>query len=136
VEANLDLSQVRKKLAEAGFFLRKCEQEERFFGDKEPFDYYLSAFLSAGRTVDYRLRHEHGTIYKPWRATWDASLTPDENALIEFLIGDPPGMSPTVVNRQTYSFTINGTNRRAIEACAAYLALLQRMVDAFAAANP
>jgi hypothetical protein len=34
------------------------EQEERFVGDKEPFDYYLSAFLSAGRSVDYRLRHE------------------------------------------------------------------------------
>jgi hypothetical protein len=85
----LDLSTVHKSLSEADFFLGKMrEQEERFFGNKEPFDYYLSAFLSVGRSVDYRLRHEQGAIYKPWRAAWDGDLAPAENALIKALVDD------------------------------------------------
>jgi hypothetical protein len=85
----MNLSQVHKKLAETDFFLGKMrEQEERFVGDKDPFDYYLSAFLSAGRSVDYRLRHEQGALYRPWRATWDAGLSPAENALIKALVDD------------------------------------------------
>jgi len=48
-----------QKIAEAHFFLNLLtEEERRIIGDKDSFDYYLSAFLSAGRTVDYRLRHE------------------------------------------------------------------------------
>jgi hypothetical protein len=80
VEGNVDLSRVRKKLEEAGFFLGKMsEQEQRLTGQRVPFDYYLSAFLSAGRTVDYRLCHEHKAIYKPWRKAWNARITRDEN---------------------------------------------------------
>jgi len=57
--AKMDLAPVHKKIAEAHFFLGKMtEQEPRIIGDKEPFDYYLSAFLNAARTVDYRLRYE------------------------------------------------------------------------------
>jgi len=54
----------------------------------EPFDHYLSAFLSAARTVDYRLRHEQAAIYPDWRKAWDASLTPQENSLIKFMVDD------------------------------------------------
>jgi hypothetical protein len=78
----LDLARVHKKLAEAQFFLSKLiEQERRIFrgGDpRERFDYCLSAFLSAGRTVDYRLRHEQAAIYPACRTEWDASLKPQE----------------------------------------------------------
>jgi hypothetical protein len=91
----LDLSRVHKKLTEAAFFLNKmAEQERRIFGHGglsepfEPFDYYLSAFLNAGRTVDYRLCHEHKAIYKPWRKAWNARITPDENRLIKFMVDD------------------------------------------------
>ena len=64
---------VEKKLREAGFFLDKMsEQEHGAFGRKEQFEFYLSAFLSAGRTVDYRLRHEQGATYGKWRTAWDA----------------------------------------------------------------
>jgi hypothetical protein len=49
---------------------------------------------------------------------------------------DVPGAGPNLVYRPTYSFTIDGTERRATKACIHYLALLQRMVDDFAAANP
>jgi hypothetical protein len=45
-------------------------------------------------------------------------------------------MDPAVAHRPTYSFIIGGADSRVTEACAAYLALLQRMVADFAAANP
>jgi hypothetical protein len=88
-EQIVDLSRVHTKLSEAEFFLAKiCEQEQRFIGDKEPFDYYLSAFLNAGRTVDYRLIHQHGAIYKPWRATWDTHLASGEVDLPKIMADD------------------------------------------------
>jgi hypothetical protein len=85
----MNLEQVEKKLREADFFLSKMvEQEGHAFGDKEPFDFYLSAFLNAARTVDYRLVHEQKAAYKPWRDKWDSTLTPDQRTLIKFLVDD------------------------------------------------
>ena len=176
----MDLARVHKKLAEAQFFLGKMtEQERRIFGGGdprepfEPFDYYLSAFLSAGRTVDYRLRYEQTAIYPAWRTAWNANLALQENALVKFMvddrndevhesgssrseaqegvefgigthhrdggtitIGGPVGMPPVVVSKRTYNFTIDGAERKATEASAAYLALLQRMVAQFEAGHP
>ena len=85
----MDVENVRKKLGEAEFFLAKmCKQEPRFIGDKRPFDYYLSGFLNAARVVDYRLRHEHCAIYKPWRAAWNAQLGIEEDRLLKFMADD------------------------------------------------
>jgi hypothetical protein len=86
---SMDLETVEKKFREARFFLEKMiDQEGRAFGDKEPFDFYLSAFLNATRTVDYRLRHEHGALYAPWRKNWDAALPAKDAALIKFMVDD------------------------------------------------
>ena len=41
------------------------------------------------------------------------------------------GMPPAVVDKRTFNFTIDGAERKATEASAAYLALLQRMVAQF-----
>src|SRR5262249_61199057 len=83
------LPNVEKKLREARFFLSKMSESERLaFGDKEHFDFYLSAFLSAARTVDYRLRHEQGALYPPWRATWDSVLSTSDARLMKFLVDD------------------------------------------------
>lgn len=142
-------------------------------GDKEPFDYYLSAFLNAARTVDYRLRHEQGASFKLWRRAWDTRLDPQQRRLMKFIdddrneevhdsgssrsvgqesvnfpigthqidggivtIAGPPGMAPAVWHRPTYGFTIDGTDRKVTEACAAHLALLQQMVTEFETAHP
>ena len=51
-------------------------------------------------------------------------------------ISGPPGMPPAVLYRPTYSFKIDGVDRKATEACATYLAFLRRMVAEFAAAHP
>jgi len=85
----MDLGQVEKKLREAEFFLSKMvDQEKRAFGDKEPFDFYLSAFLNAARVIDYRLRHMHGETYGPWYTKWKKTLTRDQRKLIKFLVTD------------------------------------------------
>jgi hypothetical protein len=49
----MDLARVHKKISEAGFFLGRMTEEERRVGgdEREPFDYYLSAFLSASMSV-------------------------------------------------------------------------------------
>ncbi len=174
MEGKLDLARVHKKIAEAHFFLGKMtEQERRVAGDREPFDYYLSAFLSSCRTIDYRLCHEQKATYKPWRKAWNARLAPEENSLIKFMVDDrndevhesgscrsvgqedielgigehrlpgglftisgPPGMPPVVIHKPTYNFAIDGAERNATEACAAYLGLLRRMVAEFEADHP
>jgi hypothetical protein len=51
-------------------------------------------------------------------------------------ISGPPGMPPTVVDKRTFNFTIDGAARKAAEACVDYLALLQRMVARFEADHP
>jgi len=80
----MNIEGVEKKLREARFFLGKMIDHERMaFRDKEPFDFYLSAFLNAGRTVDYRLRYEQAAVYPNWRIGWDASHQA-EQALIKF----------------------------------------------------
>jgi hypothetical protein len=175
----MDLGQVHKKIAEAHSFLRKMtDQESRIIGDTE-FDNNLSAFLNAARTVDYRLRHEQGAIYKPWRKAWDARLAPEQRSLMKFIDDDRAkevhdsgssrnvrqegvkfgigthhldgggtltiGGIPTplsgiesaaTIYKPTYSFTIDGTDRKVTEVCGTHLALLQKMVADFEADHP
>ena len=81
--------QIDKKLREARFFLGKMGEHARMaFVEHEEIDFYLSAFLSGGRSVDYRLRHEHRAAYVAFRAGWDSTLSLDDNRLVKFLIDD------------------------------------------------
>lgn len=85
----MSLAAVEKKVREAEFFLehmRRCEA--RILGNYDEFDFFLSAFLSSSRTVDYRLRHEHGDVYRSWRDNWDAALASQDLRLIKFLVDD------------------------------------------------
>jgi hypothetical protein len=83
----MDLERVDKKLREARFFFDKMiDLERNAFGDKEPFDFYLSAFLNAAMTVHWRLMHQHKATYKPWRKKWNKTLKPEENRLIEYMV--------------------------------------------------
>jgi hypothetical protein len=180
MEEKLDFARVHEKLAEALVFLAKMiEEEPRLVGDKQSFERYLSAFLSASMSVrggfQYRQDRLRNSAIKAWRAQWESTLAPEEKSLyevmhkarvdevhdsgpscnvgregVEFGIGDarlpggksmisisgPPGMPLTVLPRRTYTFTINGTDRRATDACREYLALLQRMVAQCEADHP
>jgi hypothetical protein len=177
----MNIERAEKKLREAKYFLdQMIEKESLAFGDKEPFDFNLSAFLSASRSIDYRLRHEQPETYPAWRTAWDANLSPADACLIKFMVDDrndevhesgsgrsvgtqdievgdtyadksgtlyatpaaalhlseQSAIPRVVIRKPTYAFTIAGTDRKAAEACAEYLALLEQMVEKFKAENP
>jgi hypothetical protein len=128
------------------------------------FDFFLSAFLSAGRSLDYRLRHISAQ-YAPFRAMWDTRLNANEIELIKFLVDDRnlevheggstrqqaevripvggtyrdpsgtltvhPGVfgtPPAELIKPTYYFDIGGNRLPVLDACDAYIRLLERLV--------
>ncbi len=85
----MELNRVEKKLREAEFFLFHLQQREKYpLGNAEELDFLLSAFLSAARVVDYRLRHEQGEPYKTWRKEWDEKLNVDDRQLVKLIDDD------------------------------------------------
>jgi hypothetical protein len=84
------MTSVKKKVREAAFFLGKLQECDRLaFGDHEHFDYYLSAFLSAARSVEYRLRYSHDTRYATFREkVWEPGLAPEQQRLLKFMADD------------------------------------------------
>src|SRR5436190_1364437 len=85
----MSLEQIDKKIREAGFFLAAMRERARMaFGEHERFDFSLSAFLSATRTIDYRLRHEEGAVYAGFLPSWRAALPSADRDLIKFMIDD------------------------------------------------
>jgi hypothetical protein len=82
-----------KKLQEARTFLTNMrDQEHRAFGDKEPFDHSLSAFLSAGMSVrsafhvkQDRARNE---AVRKWKEEWVGKLTPAQKCVYDFMQKD------------------------------------------------
>jgi len=85
----MDLSRIEKKLLEAEFFLLHLKQRERYpLGNAEELDFLLSAFLSAARSIDYRLRHEQKEPYKDWRKAWNERMPPDDRLLVKFIDDD------------------------------------------------
>jgi hypothetical protein len=84
---------VEKKLREARFFLEKMDKHERIaFVDKEPFDFYLSAFLNAGMSVrgafHVRQDRKRNEAIKKWKRKWEAQVTPNEKSLWDFMLED------------------------------------------------
>lgn len=89
----LDISRVHKKIAEARLFLNDLtKQEQRIIGDKEPFDCYLSAFLSAGNSVRDGFQARQicacNKEIKAWRESWEQALTSEDRILYEFMRDD------------------------------------------------
>src|SRR5216684_688637 len=105
----MDVSIAEKKLREARFFLDHMRvQEGRAAGDREVYDFFLSAFLSASRSVLLRLEEARGPfakVFLPWRKTvWGRGLPRPErkapNRLVEFFATErktlPAGSPPSV----------------------------------------
>lgn len=74
----------RTKLAEANFFLQKVQAVDSKIVSPEPeaFGFYLSAYLSAGRSVTFTLQAEHKQEYDEWFPGWAAGLTDEQRALL------------------------------------------------------
>jgi len=76
----------RKKLREAQFFyLQLAEVESRIFRNwPESPDYYLSALLSAARSVADVIEAEEGDRYRQWFANRKLAFSDAENDLLKF----------------------------------------------------
>ena len=76
----------KRKLAEAQFFLFKLNalQSHVFPNEPEAYEFYLSAFLSAARSVTFALQAEQKVRYDTWFPAWQNELPPHELALLVF----------------------------------------------------
>jgi len=84
---------IEKKLREARHFLDKMrKQEKRAFGDKEPFDFLLSAFLnattSARNAYHQQQDRKRNDAIKAWKTGWENALSPAEKLLYNFMQKD------------------------------------------------
>jgi hypothetical protein len=84
---------IDKKLGEARHFLDEMrKQEKRAFGDKQPFDYNLSAFLNAATSARGAYRkeqdRERNAAIKNWKTAWEGGLTGDEKRIYDYLGAD------------------------------------------------
>ena len=87
VKIKMTIDLTKKKLREAKFFLQLLEQASQAFvlNDPESFEFYLSAFLSAARSVTFVLQHEEKEKYDAWFPDWFESLVPEHGELLDFL---------------------------------------------------
>jgi clan AA aspartic protease (TIGR02281 family) len=85
MEATL-IEATQDKLAEARFFLRHLQDEAGKVVRQEPaaFGHYLSAFVSAARSVPWVLQNEEKAKYDAWLPKWDDRLTNEERELLKF----------------------------------------------------
>jgi hypothetical protein len=180
----MKVEKAEKKLRETKFFLDKMrDQECRAFGDKEPYDFYLSAFLNAGTSFrgEFHVRQDRNrnNAITAWRKAWEDGLSRDDNALYQFMGKDrnaevhhegsarsvkmeeiPVGniysdasgtvaaasgtlmaaglgdVSGTAIRKPVYYFTIKGRERKATDACAKYLTLLDWMLAKYKDVQP
>jgi hypothetical protein len=83
-----EIPKTLKKLREARFFLARGTQAAQSTNlEREDFDFYLSAFLSAGRSVTLVLRKEDKALYDAKYDPWESRLTPEDQALMKFMNG-------------------------------------------------
>jgi hypothetical protein len=80
------IPKTRRKLRETRFFMGKLMQEAHTTNlDKEDFEFLLSAFLTAGRSVRDVLEKEYPP-YRAWYPTWKKTkLRSEESQLFKFM---------------------------------------------------
>jgi hypothetical protein len=77
----------RKKLRQAEFFLPLLGSEQGRLSRTEASDFYLSAFLSAARSVVASLRQEYPEHYAQWLPAWYLDLSQDDRQLLNVCLG-------------------------------------------------
>jgi hypothetical protein len=77
----------KKKMQECLFCLKILRQESKRATCNEPeaSDFYLSAFLSAARSVTFALRVEESEKYESWFEPWRATQSQEDQDLLRFM---------------------------------------------------
>jgi hypothetical protein len=154
----LTIEHLEKKMREAQFFLAKMsEYESRAFGEREPFEFYLSAFYSASSSFrdayckefgsdalrDLKLKEQlvsfmgknrgeevHGATGSP-RHTVNRSISVGDQYSDRsgtVYASGPFGGSSATIEVPEYYLSFGGVDVKATELCTRYLALLQHML--------
>ena len=78
----------KKKLREAIFFFDALSEEsgQAVRNDPEIFSYYLSAFLSAARSVTFALQWEEKEKYDKWFPEWRDGLAEEDKQLFGLFV--------------------------------------------------
>jgi hypothetical protein len=78
------LEKTQAKLDEVRFFWRLLveSREQPLRHEPGAFSYYLSAFLSAGRSVPWRMQAEEKAKYDAWLPAWESTLTSEKRELL------------------------------------------------------
>ena len=150
------------KLNEARFFLDQLRGEEMKqeaapqTADLTTFFCYLSAFLSASRSVRRVLESEETDKYKAWEPSWKRLVADAEDELIALTelrdterietISRPEKVPIRENDHPIYGFhyyglpgvpvETNGNEREIVAACEEYVTLLARMVQDFIDKHP
>ncbi|MBI3595303.1 MAG: hypothetical protein HY200_10130 [Nitrospirae bacterium] len=84
----MEISKTEKKLRETKFFLDNLIAVHRHPTEAHPeaFEHYLSAFLSAGRSVTIYLQNEAKKEYDEFFPVFEKSLSPQERSLCQEII--------------------------------------------------
>jgi hypothetical protein len=84
-----DIPKTLKKLREARFFLGWMAKAANSTDvEREDFEFYLSAFLSAGRSVTFALQHElKQEGYRGRFEAWQKTLSEEDRQLLDFFVG-------------------------------------------------
>jgi hypothetical protein len=80
------IEKTKMKLEEAQFFYRRlieCRKQPLSL-ESNAFQFYLSAFMQAARTVPWRLKKEEKKKYLAWLPTWEGQVTAEETKLLKF----------------------------------------------------
>jgi hypothetical protein len=76
----------QKKLRETYFFLGQLREKAKAFRlDTEEFEFFLSAFLSAARSVTFALQAEEKEKYDAWLPQWFQNRSEEDQELLEFM---------------------------------------------------
>ena len=82
----MSVPKTRQKLREAEFFFNQMlDNIETYPFGSEEFGFYLSAFLSAGRSVTFVLQYEEPDLYGEWFDGWKLALSEDDQSLLKFM---------------------------------------------------
>jgi hypothetical protein len=80
------IPETQRKLDEALFFFKHLYKGAMGPPSNAPeFGYYLSAFLSAARSVTFVLQAEEKQHYDTWYPSWEARLVEDDRKLWKFM---------------------------------------------------
>jgi hypothetical protein len=82
----VQIHKTQKKLREAKFFFScLCERAGSTNLESEELDFYLSAFITAGRSVTLVLQKEQKELYDTWFPEWKNTQAAQDQELLSFM---------------------------------------------------